>query len=276
MDTRDHDAPDSDQPAEAVLDRAWDALEAGDAEAALGLVAELPEDDEARWILEASARLELDDLRGARAALTRAGRDRSLEADADLCWTAAEISLREWNLSEARRLFARTAELDRTAPALGRLALCEDALGDHAAADRALREAEKLDPEGWAFPWRLSEDEMTEVLDEAIGMLEEDFQEVLEDTPILIEPMPSPELIDTANPAETPPDMLGLFVGPSRLERSESGGELPASIHIFQRNLERACADRDDLVHELRVTLYHEIGHMLGFDENGVDRMGLA
>ena len=26
----------------------------------------------------------------------------------------------------------------------------------------------------------------------------------------------------------------------------------------------------------MRVTLYHEIGYMLGFDEEGVDRMGLA
>ncbi len=269
-------ADDSGELADAELDRAWDALEAGDAEAALTIAAALSEDNEARWVLEASARLELDDLRGAREALTRASRERSLEEDADLCWTAAEIALREWNLEEARRLFARTAELDLTAPALGRLALCEDALGNFAEADKCLRKAERLDPEGWVFPWRLSEDEMTEVLDEAIGKLDEDFQEALEDTPILIEPMPSPDLIDKADTAQTPPDMLGLFVGASQLERSEATSDLPSSIHLFQRNLERACADRDDLVHELRVTLYHEIGHMLGFDEEGVDRMGLG
>jgi predicted Zn-dependent protease with MMP-like domain len=70
--------------------------------------------------------------------------------------------------------------------------------------------------------------------------------------------------------------MLGLFVGSSRLERSNEGAELPAAIHLFQRNLERACADREDLVNEVRITLFHEIGHMLGFDEEGVDRMGLA
>ena len=266
----------SGEPDDPVLDRAWDALEDGDAEAALQLVSALPEDNRARWILEASARLELDDLRGARDALTRASKDRPAEEDADLCWTAAEIALREWNIEEALRLFTRTVELERTAPALGRLALCADALGDFASADRFLREAERLDPEGWTFPPRLEETEMTEVLDEAIGKLDEDFQEALEETPILIEAMPSRGLIDSKDPAETPPDMLGLFVGASQLERGEATADLPASIHLFQRNLERACADREDLVQELRVTLYHEIGHMLGFDEDGVDRMGLG
>jgi len=258
------------------LDQAWDALEAGDPQAALDLASAIEAESHARWILEASARLELDDLRGAREALDRASADRSLEEDADLCWTAAEIALREWNLEEARRLFERTASLERTTPALGRLALCADALGDFAAADRFLREAERMDPEGWTFPPRLSEDELHEVLDEAIGKLDEDFQEALEETPILIEAMPSRELLDSDDLAQTPPDMLGLFVGASRLERAGSEATMPASIHLFQRNLERACADREDLVHELRVTLYHEIGHMLGFDEDGVDRMGLA
>ncbi len=272
-----HDQPAQEKDsADVRLERAWDALEAGDAQAALDLAGSLPEEIEARWILEASARLELDDLPGARAALERASRRGSVEEDADLCWTAAEISLREWNLEEARRLFERTAALDRTTPALGRLALCADALGDFAAADAYLREAAKQDPEGWTFPPRLSEDELQEVLDEAIGKLDEDFQEALEETPILIEAMPSRDLLDPEDLAQTPPDMLGLFVGASRLERAGEGADMPASIHLFQRNLERACADREDLVHELRVTLYHEIGHMLGFDEDGVDRMGLG
>ena len=120
-----HEQPDD--PDDVRLEDAWTALEAGNAQAALDLASEVSPDNQARWILEASARLELDDLPGASDALKRASKNSSVEEDADLCWTAAEIALREWKLEEAKRLFEFTANLERTTPALGRLALCADA-----------------------------------------------------------------------------------------------------------------------------------------------------
>ena len=39
-------------------------------------------------------------------------------------------------------------------------------------------------------------------------------------------------------------------------------------VFVFQRNLERVCADREWLAEEIRVTVLHEIGHFLGLDEN--------
>jgi predicted Zn-dependent protease with MMP-like domain len=262
---------------DSALDEAWDALEAGDPALALERAASLDADLSARWILEANAKLELDDLAGARHALARARRGAESASDPDIAWTAAEIELRYWNVEAAREHFLQAAAADRTAPVLGRLALCADMVGDFDEADRWLAEAEELDPEGWPAPPRLSEEEFARVLDEAIAELDAPFQEALEATQLVVEPMPRRELIDAGDPAETPPDMLGLFSGSSQLETSHEGGpELPASIHLFQRNLERAALDRAELVSEIRVTLYHELGHMLGFDEDGVDRMGLA
>ena len=88
--------------------------------------------------------------------------------------------------------------------------------------------------------------------------------------------MPAIDQVDLADPSETPPDMLGLFVGRNELEIDETAGaQLPPRIHLFQRNIERACRDPEHLVTEIRKTLYHEIGHMLGFDEEGVAELGL-
>ena len=50
----------------------------------------------------------------------------------------------------------------------------------------------------------------------------------------------------------------------------------PNTIYLFQRNLERAAKDRDDLVEQIRITLWHELGHYLGFEEEDMDDLGLA
>jgi predicted Zn-dependent protease with MMP-like domain len=96
----------------------------------------------------------------------------------------------------------------------------------------------------------------------------------VEKIPVLIDPMPSRALVGN-DPEHTPPDTLGLFSGSSLAERSEGDFELPPTIHVFQRNVERSCSDRKELVEQLRITLYHELGHYFGFDEEGRAELGL-
>jgi predicted Zn-dependent protease with MMP-like domain len=62
--------------------------------------------------------------------------------------------------------------------------------------------------------------------------------------------------------------------------KSERGGSytlvVPDRIVIYQRPLEDAFPNPQDLDDQIRITLLHEIGHHLGFDESGLDRIGLA
>ena len=258
------------------LDRAWDAFDQGDLEGALRAVQSVDAYEPERCVLEANVLLESDDLAGARAALGRCGDPDAGDEDPQILWTAAEIELRFWNIERARELFERTSQADRAAPLLARLALCAELLGDIELADRLLAEAAELDPEIWPAPPRLGEREFEGVLNEAIAQLPPEFQSALADTQILVESVPDKSLVQLEDPAQTPPDLLGLFVGPSQLERSHQDAfELPPTIHLFQRNLERASMDREELIEETRITLFHEIAHMLGFDEGGVEEMGL-
>ena len=72
------------------------------------------------------------------------------------------------------------------------------------------------------------------------------------------------------------PDLLGLFVGPSRAEGVESGDPLPPEILLFLENLwDYADGDEELFREEVRVTYYHELGHYLGLEEDDLEDRGL-
>lgn len=259
----------------AVLDRAWAALDAGDAEGALELTRAASEDLAETWVLRATAALDLDDLDGARVAAQAAAEREEADEDPELTLVRAEIALRDWDLEGAREQLEQAARLGPNPVVLSKQALLADLEGDFGRADRLLRDAQRLDAQNFPTPARLSESEFDRVLQEASAGLPEPFRAALEQVALIVEPMPGRELC-ADDPSETPPDLLGLFTGASLAELSPEGTpELPPTIHVFQRNLERACADRAELVEQIRVTLYHELGHYLGFDEEGVAELGL-
>ena len=103
------------------------------------------------------------------------------------------------------------------------------------------------------------------------------FRKHLERLPVIVQELPSPELRHDGDQV-LDPDLLGLFDGVPLPETSTmDGGSLrPNYIYLFQRNLERFARDRDDLVEQISVTLYHELGHYLGFEEEDMDELGLA
>jgi predicted Zn-dependent protease with MMP-like domain len=184
--------------------------------------------------------------------------------------------LTEWRITEAREVLEKLAGIERTIGVLERLSLAHEIQGDLASADRLLREAHTLDPDALPLPPRFEREDFERVTPAAIDALPEEFRRSLANTEIVVESVPSEWMVDLADPAGTPPDLLGLFVGTTRLDMSEDAtAELPARILLFQRNLERAARDEAQLAEEIRTTLYHEIGHLLGFDEEGVAAMGL-
>jgi predicted Zn-dependent protease with MMP-like domain len=72
-------------------------------------------------------------------------------------------------------------------------------------------------------------------------------------------------------------DLLGLFEGLARHEGPpQSADELPR-IRLFIDNLWQFSRRNPQLFRaELRITLLHELGHYLGFEEEDMERLGLA
>ena len=52
--------------------------------------------------------------------------------------------------------------------------------------------------------------------------------------------------------------------------------DTPGAIYLFRRNLLRVTSDREELSREIRVTVRHEVGHLLGLDEDELERWGLG
>lgn len=267
-------------PSDRDLDRfdmAWAALDEDDPERALRVVRRCSPSDYERHLIESIGLLALDDLPASRAAMKKCEKLSPPADDVDYLLANGDLTLREWRIAEAQHWFERAVSIEHSAAVLDRLALCAELLHDPTRADRLLKEAEKVDPEHAPYPPRLPDSDFMKVVDLAVKALPEEFQSVIAECQVVVQPVPHLELARQGDVAEVAPDVLGLFSGPSLLERETLGSaELPPMIYLFQRNLERSCASVDDLKEEIRVTLYHELGHALGFDEEGVDKMGLA
>jgi predicted Zn-dependent protease with MMP-like domain len=153
-----------------------------------------------------------------------------------------------------------------------------DRRGDYDGADAAFARAAELDPEKYRVPERLSREEFDRELRKAVKRLPRQFRKHLERVPVIVQDVPAEHLLRAGDDVVHDPDLLGLFDGVPLGETDGLGIEAlrPNYIFLFQRNLERYAQDRDDLVEQIAVTIYHELGHYLGMDEDDLDELGLG
>ncbi len=82
------------------------------------------------------------------------------------------------------------------------------------------------------------------------------------------------------NVHEQPPPGAGRLYGRyTGVPLDERGGEpplLPSVIEIYMHPMVHDCRDEDELRHEIRITVLHELGHHFGFDEDDLARLGYA
>lgn len=71
-------------------------------------------------------------------------------------------------------------------------------------------------------------------------------------------------------------DLLGLFSGEALHERGETLLPTPPQIHLYFENIwEEAGHDLAKYRSEIRITLLHELGHYLGWDEDDMEQHGI-
>jgi len=123
---------------------------------------------------------------------------------------------------------------------------------------------------------RLSEEEFCELVEEALTDLPEELAEYLQN--VVVEVVPEPDASHFAKmDADDPRDLLGLYHGTPLTHRSvEDSMRLPDRVTIFQRNIERMCRSRNQIIRQVRKTVFHEIGHHFGLEEDDLENLGFA
>ncbi len=156
------------------------------------------------------------------------------------------------------------------------LGLIAERRGDAKEAQRFFQRAQELLPDEFPPPVRLDDTEFDKAVEDAIAQLPEHVKEYLENTTIAVEPIPSDEDLTSENPPLSP-SILGVFRGTPVGERSVTNAwdHAPASIVLYQRNLERFARTRDELIEQIEITVMHEVGHLIGLDEHDLWERGL-
>ena len=122
---------------------------------------------------------------------------------------------------------------------------------------------------------RLSQDEFASLVEQALTALPEQFEAFMENVSVDIDLRPTAEFMRLHHLGGSRRNLLGLYVGRPLTEKSVSAPwEWPEQIFIFQRNIEDICDTRQEIVHQVRQTVLHEIGHHFGMDEDDLEQYG--
>ncbi|HLN77201.1 MAG TPA: metallopeptidase family protein [Nocardioidaceae bacterium] len=104
-----------------------------------------------------------------------------------------------------------------------------------------------------------------ELVGDALDQVPEELAAVVDNVVVLVEDEP---------PADDP-HLLGFYDGTPLTERdTRYAGVVPDRIMIFRMPLQRMCADEDELVDEVRITVVHEIAHHFGIEDDRLHELG--
>lgn len=263
---------------EDLVGAIYDALDNGRPTLALQLASralgEGPDDDPVLHFLTGVAHLELDQPARALESL-----DRANQIDPDDPEFRCQRSLALFRLGDyetAAQEAERAMAIDPSSPdARYLLGLLDERNGRFEEADIRFGEATDRDPERFPLPMRTSSEEFSDRVRQAMDRLPETFRRHLDAVSVTVEEIPSQAILEDGSPHLDAEHLLGLFVGVP-LGESAEGTHLPPRILIFKRNLERMATDLEELENEIAVTVYHELGHYLGLDEDDLERIDLA
>jgi predicted Zn-dependent protease with MMP-like domain len=119
----------------------------------------------------------------------------------------------------------------------------------------------------------MTRQKFTLLVEDALREIPRRFRDAMRNVAVVVEDEPSPELLDEmeVEPGDT---LFGLYQGTPLPERSWGyGNTLPDRISIYQRPIEEACEDEDEIRDCVAETVIHEFGHYFGMSEEEIEEI---
>lgn len=114
----------------------------------------------------------------------------------------------------------------------------------------------------------MSEEDFEEAVARALDEIPERFLAGLENVVFLIQ--------DHAEPDQGPPDTLGLYDGLAKTDGDFGPFAEPNKVFIFREPILAMCDTIEDVEDEVLITVFHEVAHHFGIEDDELWDLGWA
>jgi predicted Zn-dependent protease with MMP-like domain len=117
----------------------------------------------------------------------------------------------------------------------------------------------------------LTREAFTRLVEEALTEIPRRFRDAMTNVAVVVEDEPPPHVLEDLD-VEPGESLFGLYQGTPLPERSWAhGNALPDRISIYQRPIEEAAEDHEDIIVCVAETVIHEFGHYFGLSEEEIE-----
>ena len=119
----------------------------------------------------------------------------------------------------------------------------------------------------------MTRERFTELVEEALRDIPRRFRKAMKNVAVVVEDEPAPDVLEEmeVDPGDT---LFGLYQGTPLTQRGWGyGNTLPDRISIYQKPIEEACEDDDEIRDCVAETVIHEFGHYFGLSEEEIEEI---
>jgi predicted Zn-dependent protease with MMP-like domain len=119
----------------------------------------------------------------------------------------------------------------------------------------------------------MTREQFTVLVEEALREIPRRFRKAMRNVAVVVEDEPSADILDEMEIDEGD-TLFGLYQGTPLTQRGWGyGNNLPDRISIYQKPIEDACADEDEIRDCIAETVIHEFGHYFGMSEEEIEEI---